>query len=101
MDATGTPFQQRVWEALRAIPAGDDVQLRRAGGTGRLAGRGARRGSGNGANPAWLVVPCHRVVRSDGSLGGYGGGLDRKRGCSTHEGAAGHNGWRGPAPARS
>jgi methylated-DNA-[protein]-cysteine S-methyltransferase len=46
-------------------------------------------GSANGANPISLVVPCHRVVRSDGTLGGYGGGLDRKRWLLAHEGVTG------------
>ncbi len=100
VDVTGTPFQQRVWTALRSIPVGTTCSY------GELAARvgspGAVRavGTANGANPVWLVVPCHRVVRSDGSLGGYGGGLDRKAWLLAHEGATGHK--RGPTtPARS
>lgn len=75
----GTPFQQRVWEALQEIPYGETTTY------GELAveiGRpSASRAVGlaNGRNPVSLIVPCHRVVGSTGSLTGYGGGLDRKR----------------------
>lgn len=91
VEAVGTPFQQRVWTALRDIPVGATCSY------GELAARvgspGAVRavGTANGANPAWLVVPCHRVVRGDGSLGGYGGGVDRKAWLLAHEGASGHH----------
>lgn len=95
VDVRGTPFQRRVWDALRTIPVGTTCSY------GELAARvgapGAVRavGTANGANPVWLVVPCHRVVRSDGSLGGYGGGLDRKAWLLAHEGGTGHtDGWR-------
>lgn len=75
----GTPFQQRAWEMLRSIPYGQTVsyaeQARRLGRP--TASRAV--GSANGKNPVCIVLPCHRVVASDGSLGGYGGGLDRKR----------------------
>ncbi len=75
----GTPFQRRVWAALRTIPYGETVSY------GRLAERlgvptAARAvGLANGRNPVGIIVPCHRVVGADGSLTGYGGGLDRKR----------------------
>jgi methylated-DNA-[protein]-cysteine S-methyltransferase len=75
----GTPFQQRVWEALQEIPYGETTTY------GELAveiGRpSASRAVGlaNGRNPVSVIVPCHRVVGSTGSLTGYGGGLDRKR----------------------
>jgi methylated-DNA-[protein]-cysteine S-methyltransferase len=85
VDATGTPFQERVWAALRAIPAG---QTRSYGQVAAAIGSpGAVRavGTANGANPVWLVVPCHRVVRSDGTVGGYGGGPDRKQWLLDHE----------------
>jgi methylated-DNA-[protein]-cysteine S-methyltransferase len=83
----GTPFQQRVWSELRRIPAGQTVSY------GALACRigspAAVRAVGlaNGANPIAIVVPCHRVIGADGSLTGYGGGLDRKRWLLAHEGA--------------
>lgn len=75
----GTPFQREVWDGLRAIPYGETVSY------GELAERigrpGAQRAVGlaNGQNPVAIVVPCHRVIGADGSLTGYGGGLDRKR----------------------
>jgi methylated-DNA-[protein]-cysteine S-methyltransferase len=75
----GTQFQQRVWEALREIPYGQTVsygQLARQIGS-PAASRAV--GLANGRNPIAVVVPCHRVVGADGSLTGYGGGLDRKR----------------------
>jgi methylated-DNA-[protein]-cysteine S-methyltransferase len=75
----GTPFRQRVWAALQEIPYGSVASY------GQLADRlgqpGAARAVGlaNGRNPVGIIVPCHRVVGSDGSLTGYGGGLVRKR----------------------
>lgn len=75
----GTPFQQRVWAALRDIPYG---QTRSYGELADAVGSpGASRAVGlaNGRNPVGVIVPCHRVVGSTGSLTGYGGGLDRKR----------------------
>jgi methylated-DNA-[protein]-cysteine S-methyltransferase len=83
---TGTPFQQQVWAGLREIPYGQTWSY------GQLAahlGRpGASRAVGlaNGKNPVSVVVPCHRVVGSDGSLTGYGGGLERKTWLLEHEG---------------
>lgn len=75
----GTEFQLRVWAQLRAIPYGEtrsyaDV----ARGIGATNGFRAV-GLANGRNPISIVVPCHRVIGADGSLTGYGGGLDRKR----------------------
>lgn len=77
--ALGTPFQQAVWGALMQIPYGQTTSY---GEIARRIGRpGASRAVGlaNGANPICIVVPCHRVVGSNGSLTGYGGGLERKR----------------------
>ncbi|MFG2142304.1 methylated-DNA--[protein]-cysteine S-methyltransferase [Streptomyces sp. NPDC048650] len=75
----GTPFQQRVWAALRTIPYGETVSYGRL--AERLGAPAASRAVGlaNGRNPVGIIVPCHRVVGADGSLTGYGGGLDRKR----------------------
>ncbi|MDZ7675621.1 MAG: methylated-DNA--[protein]-cysteine S-methyltransferase [Acidimicrobiales bacterium] len=87
VDAVGTEFQQTVWAALRTIPLGDTWSYQDlAEAIGNI---GATRavGTANGANPVSVVVPCHRVVRADGSLGGYGGGLDRKAWLLAHEGA--------------
>ncbi|MGH3621519.1 MAG: methylated-DNA--[protein]-cysteine S-methyltransferase [Sciscionella sp.] len=75
----GTPFQQRVWSALCEIPFGETMSY------GELAKRIGRPsaaravGAANGRNPIGIIVPCHRVVGSDGNLVGYGGGVDRKR----------------------
>lgn len=85
--ASGTPFQQGVWRSLRTIAAGQTLSY------GALAARiGAPRavravGLANGANPTPLIAPCHRVIGADGSLTGFGGGLDRKRWLLRHEGA--------------
>src|SRR5205085_10571542 len=79
LELRGTPFQRRVWASLCTIPYGETVTY------GALAQRlgtpSAARAVGlaNGRNPVGIIVPCHRVVGSDGSLTGYGGGLDRKR----------------------
>jgi O-6-methylguanine DNA methyltransferase len=85
---SGTVFQQRVWAALTDIPYG------RTESYGALAARlglpaGASRAVGlaNGANPVSIVVPCHRVIGADGSLTGFGGGLETKRFLLEHEGA--------------
>lgn len=81
----GTAFQKRVWQALRSIPAGRTISY------GELAKRvgspAAVRAVGlaNGANPIGIVVPCHRVIGANGSLTGYGGGLERKRWLLNHE----------------
>lgn len=74
----GTPFQKRVWQALRAIPYGQVVSYKsiaEAVGNPRAA---RAVGAANGKNPIPIVVPCHRVVGSDGTLTGFGGGLDTK-----------------------
>jgi methylated-DNA-[protein]-cysteine S-methyltransferase len=98
----GTDFQRRVWAALRAIPAGATASygdIARAVGAPRDGtspaaperGRnlGARAvGAANGANPVSIIVPCHRVIGSDGSLTGYGGGLPRKAWLLAHEARA-------------
>ncbi len=83
----GTAFQMRVWRALCEIPYGE---TRSYGELARALGSpGAARavGSANAANPVAIVVPCHRVIRSDGSLGGYGGGEPIKRRLLELEGA--------------
>jgi len=85
----GTPFQQRVWSALVEIPFGETVSY---GGLAERLGRpGAARAVGlaNGRNPISIVIPCHRVVGSDGRLTGYGGGVDRKAWLLDHESGRG------------
>ena len=86
----GTDFQRTVWDALRCIPVGHTVSY------GALAVRIGRPkatravGLANGANPIPIIVPCHRVIGANGSLTGFGGGLDRKRWLLTHEARASH-----------
>jgi methylated-DNA-[protein]-cysteine S-methyltransferase len=83
----GTAFQRDVWRSLATIPAGETTTY------GALAAQIGRPqavraiGMANGANPIGLVLPCHRVIGSDGTLTGYGGGLERKRWLLEHEGA--------------
>ncbi len=84
----GTAFQRRVWTALMAIPYGETrsyAQLADAIGN-RAAMRAV--GAANGRNPISIIVPCHRVIGSNGTLVGYGGGLARKRFLLELEGAA-------------
>ena len=78
LDLRGTPFQRKVWQALCEIPYGES---RSYSEIARAVGRSkAQRavGSANNANPVALIVPCHRVIAADGSLGGYGGGVELK-----------------------
>ena len=82
----GTPFQLRVWEEVRRIPPGRTRtygELARSLGDPLLA---RAVGAANGANPISIIIPCHRVVGSGGSLTGYAGGLDNKRALLDHEG---------------
>jgi methylated-DNA-[protein]-cysteine S-methyltransferase len=82
----GTEFQQRVWRELTKIPFGETRSY------GQLAKRlnnpnGSRAvGLANGRNPIAIVVPCHRVIGADGSLTGFGGGIERKEWLLSHEG---------------
>ena len=92
VETGGTEFQRRVWRELRRIRAGTTLSYR------QLARRIGRPDAvravahANGSNPVGVVVPCHRVVGSDGSLTGYAGGLDRKRWLLSHEGVAASDG---------
>ena len=83
----GTEFQRRVWNALTNIPYGTTISY--ADLARRIDNLTAVRavGAANGRNPIPVIVPCHRVIGSDGSLTGFGGGLDRKRWLLHHEGA--------------
>jgi methylated-DNA-[protein]-cysteine S-methyltransferase len=86
VELNGTPFQKTVWTALRRIPCGSTIsyaELARRIGDPRAV---RAVGTANGANPVAVIVPCHRVIGADGSLTGYGGGLDRKRWLLAHEG---------------
>ncbi len=97
----GTPFQREVWRALREIPCGTTVSYAEL--AERIGRPTAARAVGlaNGSNPVGVVVPCHRVIGSNGSLAGYGGGIDRKRWLLAHESRMGQEAIAGGASARS
>jgi methylated-DNA-[protein]-cysteine S-methyltransferase len=85
LDPAGTPFQRQVWDELVRIPIGETISY---GELARRVGRpGSARavGAANGQNPISIVIPCHRVIGSDGKLTGYGGGLPRKAWLLDHE----------------
>ncbi len=85
----GTPFQLAVWEELARIPYGKTVSygdVAIALGKSLVASRAV--GLANGRNPISIILPCHRVIGADGSLTGYGWGLERKEWLLRHEGAA-------------
>ena len=90
VQTAGTAFQREVWRALREIPCGATISY------GQLAKRIGRPaavravGLANGSNPVGIVVPCHRVIGANGSLTGYGGGIDRKRWLLQHESKRAH-----------
>jgi O-6-methylguanine DNA methyltransferase len=86
VELNGTEFQLRVWQQLRSVRPGTTATYadiaRAIGAESSVRAVGAA----NGANPVAVVVPCHRIIGTNGSLTGYGGGLDRKRWLLQHEG---------------
>lgn len=83
----GTPFQQKVWQYLLEIPYGTTTTYAKLSETiGDIKAIRAV-ANANGKNPLWIVIPCHRVIGTDGSLTGYAGGLWRKKWLLEHEGA--------------
>jgi AraC family transcriptional regulator of adaptative response/methylated-DNA-[protein]-cysteine methyltransferase len=88
LDLGGTRFQRRVWNRLLDIPFGQTVSYAQVASEVGEPRAVRAVGQANGKNPVAIVVPCHRVVRTDGSLSGYGGGLWRKRWLLEHERAA-------------
>lgn len=89
VDVRGTPFQKAVWQALQTIPYGETRSYAQvAAQVGRPQATRAV-GAANGANPLPIVIPCHRVIRKDGSPGGYGGGLALKVALLRLEGRTG------------
>jgi methylated-DNA-[protein]-cysteine S-methyltransferase len=92
VETGGTPFQREVWKSLREIPCGTTWSYselaRRIGNPSAVRAVGLA----NGSNPISIVVPCHRVIGANGTLTGYGGGLERKRWLLAHESAARPNG---------
>ncbi|MEX0997272.1 MAG: methylated-DNA--[protein]-cysteine S-methyltransferase [Flavobacteriaceae bacterium] len=85
LNPQGTPFQQKVWEKLLEIPYGETTTYLKL--SQKLGDEKAIRAvaAANGKNPLWIVVPCHRVIGTDGSLTGYAGGLWRKKWLLEHE----------------
>jgi AraC family transcriptional regulator of adaptative response/methylated-DNA-[protein]-cysteine methyltransferase len=75
----GTPFQQKVWRALQTIPYGATVSYEHIATTIGSPGASRAVGSANGSNRISIVIPCHRVINKNGGLGGYGGGLRKKK----------------------
>jgi methylated-DNA-[protein]-cysteine S-methyltransferase len=85
LNPKGTPFQQNIWKLLEHIPYGKSMSyLALAKQFGDVKAIRAVAGA-NGKNPLWIIVPCHRVIGSDGSLTGYAGGLYRKQWLLNHE----------------
>jgi methylated-DNA-[protein]-cysteine S-methyltransferase len=82
----GTAFQQRVWKELRSVRAGTTSSYAELADRVGAASAVRAVGAANGANPVAIVLPCHRIIGSNGSLTGYGGGLERKRWLLNHEG---------------
>ena len=79
LDLRGTPFQLAVWKALLRIPYGETRSYGQLAVELGHAGAARAVGAANGSNPVSIIVPCHRVIAAGGGLGGYGGGLERKR----------------------
>lgn len=85
LDMRGAEFEKRVWAALREIPPGETTSYGAIAKALGSAGASRAVGAANGANPIAIIVPCHRVIGSSGSLIGYGGGLERKTWLLDHE----------------
>ena len=81
----GTPFQRRVWEALQEVPFGETVSYLEIAARAGNARAARPAGQAIGRNPIAIIVPCHRVIGSNGSLTGYGGGMERKVWLLEHE----------------
>ncbi len=88
LNPKGTEFQKKVWEALQEIPYGKTISYLEL--SKRLGDPKAIRAvaAANGKNPLWIVIPCHRVIGSNGDLTGYAGGLHRKKWLLEHESPA-------------
>ena len=90
LEPGGTPFQQRVWAQLRSVPFGKTasyLEIALAVGNGKAV---RAVGAANGRNPISIIIPCHRVIGTNGKLTGYGGGLWRKEWLLNHEGRQPH-----------
>ena len=93
VELNGTAFQKKVWTALRRIPSGITISYSEL--AMRIGEPAAVRavGAANGANPVAVIVPCHRVIGANGTLTGYGGGLERKQWLLAHEGVTAPRLW--------
>lgn len=89
LDLKGSAFQLQVWRELRRISWGETITYQELATRLNRPQAGRAVGRACGANPVPIVVPCHRVISADGSLGGYSAGLERKRWLLKHEGAKG------------
>ena len=85
LNPQGTDFQKRVWKALLTIPYGKTTSYLQLSKDLRDVKAIRAVANANGKNPLWIIVPCHRVIGSDGSLTGYAGGLHRKQWLLEHE----------------
>lgn len=85
VETAGTLFQRSVWHALRQIPCGTTTSYAKLAAQIGTPAAVRAVGAANGSNPVGVVVPCHRVIGADGSLTGYGGGIERKRWLLDHE----------------
>ncbi len=81
----GTAFQRKVWEQLQGIPCGETLSYGQLAKRIRQPSASRAVGLANGRNPVSIVIPCHRVIGADGSLTGYGGGIERKQWLLEHE----------------
>jgi methylated-DNA-[protein]-cysteine S-methyltransferase len=86
LDPAGTEFQQRVWQMVAAIPYGETVSYGTIAARLGAAQKARAVGAAVGANPIPIIIPCHRVIGTDGALTGYGGGLRMKIWLLRHEG---------------
>ena len=84
----GTPFQQKIWNALPGIPAGTTLSYGALAAQLKMPRAVRALGHANGSNPISVVLPCHRLIGANGALVKYGGGLERKRWLLKHEGVA-------------
>jgi len=99
LDVQGTAFQEAVWRELRRIPAGETRSYAEIAAAVGKPGAVRAAGSANGANNVAVLIPCHRVIRSDGTLGGYAYGLDIKRELLRREASGGdRSDGNGPVP---
>lgn len=85
-ETAGTPFQREVWKTLREIPCGQVMHYGQLATHLGRAGAARAVGAANGSNPVSIVVPCHRVIGSNGTMTGYAGGVQRKEWLLRHEG---------------